>query len=132
MSDAVYSPVTGPTRSGTEIRTRGGSSAPAKAIPIPASAVPGYSANPRTNAPTAMTATARPSTEGIPYRRPAATATGANRPMHTTGSVVSAPAATGDSPAEAARASTMGGTEVMTGRRLAATRATANSHSHEI
>src|SRR5690348_3429462 len=131
MSDAVYSPVTGPTNSGTDSRTRDGSSAPAMAIPMPASAVPGYSANARRKHPAAMAATDRVSTHGIPNRRPSAAATGANSPMQTTGSVVSAPAPTVDSASEADRESTMGGTDEMTGRRLAATRATATSHSHE-
>jgi hypothetical protein len=129
MSAAVYNPVTGPTRSGVAARTTEGRSAPATAIPMPASAVPPYSATrpgtARSPAPAAMSATAPASTAASPKRRAVTAATGANRPMQSTGTVVSAPAATADRSNSAVSASTIGGTDVMTGRRLAATRMTA-------
>src|SRR5881275_2062916 len=72
MSPAVYNPVTGPTHRGNRARTSAGSSAPATAIPMPASTVEAHSgtAPPATRSavPPRISATAAASTRPRPNR----------------------------------------------------------------
>jgi hypothetical protein len=76
----------------------------------------------------AITTTDAASTLDSLLRRASNAAAGANRPIHTTGNVVSSPSCVALSPNSETSWSTSGGTEVMTGRRLLATSASANSH----
>src|SRR5690625_3064518 len=113
-----------PMLPGTAWRTAAGTSAPAIAIPVPSTTVPAYRpgapASARPAVPTAISAIPRPSAFSSPYRTANRGARGASSPMHSSGSDVSPPAATLDSPRDSLIRSTNGGSEVSGPRRFAA------------
>src|SRR2546423_8017978 len=98
---------------------------PQGTVAVHSGAAPGTS---RSAVPARMSATAPARTRPRPQRREASAPTGANNPMHTTGSVVSNPAAVALSRRSRAIGSTSGGIDAMGVRRLSATSTSAQGH----
>src|SRR5580765_3558641 len=119
----IVSPVARPVRWGWKNPlTSPGIRVPASAIPTPATRVPRKSGqvrspSPRSRLPTTTSATAAATTRPAPNRCPTRAATGANRPMHNTGTVVSTPISAPDSPRSVRSAGSSGGSDAIRVRR---------------
>jgi hypothetical protein len=83
--------------------------------------------NNRSTVATASTAIARTVVRSLPIRRPTPAATADSPPKHSTGTVVSSPAAPRDSPRSARMSGSRGDTAAMPDRRLTATSTTGGS-----
>jgi len=99
----VQTPFANAGRSGNRVFTATGSSAPARAIPIPTGSVSASSSGTPGTTARAMPNTATAATHSVtavrrPLRRANGAAAGANTPMHSTGIVPSSPATACETP----------------------------------